>query len=162
TSIMNPVPVPSPAPPTPAEAPPPVSAPPDPAPPTSAPSLPTRSAPIPSPRAPPPSAPSVPAPSAAPAPNERRLAAELVPFVSEFERTKIRDLYMSAHDYKALALSATAMRFVTDQQSQKIADDAAVQACDQLANARRAAVNRAPVGGCELYASGNVVVTSRG
>jgi hypothetical protein len=88
-----------------------------------------------------------------------RLVPELVPFVSERDRATIRDLYMSAPDFKALALSSSHMRFVTAQPNQDIADKAALDACKALVDATRA--EDVFFHACDLYASGNVVVASR-
>ena len=94
--------------------------------------------------------------------NKRELASELVPFVSEHDRALIRDVYMPAQPYKALAVGVEYMGFVTGQPTQKMADDAAVDACAKRTNDARAATGRPAVRVCEVYASGNLVVTKRG
>jgi hypothetical protein len=86
------------------------------------------------------------------------LVPELVPFVSERSQATIRDVYVPASDYKALALSSNDMGFVTAQPDQDTAEKAAVAACQ----AERSRSGRTRSGQCELYASGNIVVSARG
>jgi hypothetical protein len=99
--------------------------------------------------------------SAPPAQNEANvLVPEMVPFISERDKATIRDIYMSAPGYKALALSSSHIGFVTAQPDKAAADTAAVAACQTLTDSRRtrsALPNR-----CDLYASGDVVVAARG
>jgi hypothetical protein len=90
------------------------------------------------------------------------LVPELVPFISERDQATIRDVYMSAPDYKALALSSGLMRFVTGQRDKETADSAAVAACQKDTDLSRARQGRARPSLCELYASGNLVVAARG
>jgi hypothetical protein len=92
-----------------------------------------------------------------PAPARVTLVPDVVPFVSTRDRGRIRDEYMAASDYKALATSLTHMAFVTGQPSQEAADRAAVEACEKLESAAR---NKSDTP-CDLYASGNVVMTRR-
>jgi adenylate cyclase len=87
---------------------------------------------------------------------------ELVPFVSQRDKILIRDVYMPAQLHKALAVGLEYIGFVSGQPTQKMADDAAVDACTKRTNAARAAAGLGPVRVCEVYASGNVVVTKRG
>jgi len=101
-------------------------------------------------------------PAATVRPSQRPLASEAVPFVSERDKALIRDIYMPAQPYKALAVGLEYMGFVSGQPSQKIADDAAVDACTKRTNTLRAASGFPPVNVCEVYAAGNVVVTKRG
>jgi hypothetical protein len=95
-------------------------------------------------------------------PAERALVPELVPFVSERDKIVIRDIFMPAQPYKSLAVGLEYMGFVSGQPSQKIADEAAVEACTKRTNTSRAAAGYPPVRVCEVYASGDVVVTKRG
>ena len=92
------------------------------------------------------------------APQPRALAPELVPFVSDRSKVTIRDVYMPAQPYKALAIGREIMGFVTGQPSQKIADEAAIEACMN----RRESAGLPSAHVCEVYASGDVVVTKRG
>ena len=85
------------------------------------------------------------------------LVADAVPFITTGEKARIRDEYMPAPGYKALATSLLHMAFVSGQPSQQAADRAAMDACTELGATSR---NKTEVG-CELYASGNVVVTRR-
>jgi hypothetical protein len=97
-----------------------------------------------------------------PAATERsQLVPELVPFISAHEQTLIRDEYVPAPGYKAVATSLVYMSFVTGQSSQKAADDAAVEACDQRNNVSRLNAGLNPTQACEVYASGEIVVTRR-
>jgi hypothetical protein len=101
-----------------------------------------------------------------PAQNEGNvLVPETVPFISERDQTTIRDVYMSAAGYKALALSSNNMGFVTAQPDKATADAAAVAACQTLTDSRLTENRRARSvrpSRCELYASGDVVVAVRG
>ena len=94
-------------------------------------------------------------PPSAPAPVP--LAPDLTPFVSTADKERIRNEYMPASDYKALALSFTHMALIVGQPSQEAADRAAIEACEKLEIASSQADKV-----CDLYASGNVVVTRRG
>jgi len=85
------------------------------------------------------------------------LVPELVPFISTHDRGRIRDEYMRARDYKALAMDLLKIAFVTGQRSQEAADRAAMEACKNLNRGAPAARDHE----CDLYASGNVVVTRR-
>jgi hypothetical protein len=91
----------------------------------------------------------------------RTLVPELVPLIRERDRDSIRDLYMSAPEYKALAVGPSRMAFVTAQPDQSTADAAAVETCKQLENARRLRAGQQADRTCDLYASGTVVVGSR-
>jgi hypothetical protein len=89
------------------------------------------------------------------------LAPEAVPFITDREQATIRDVYLSAPDHKALALGYDTMGFAVAE-----ADKAAAEAA-ALANCQRATDERTPPNGrltpirCHLYASGNLVVSSR-
>jgi hypothetical protein len=90
------------------------------------------------------------------------LVPELVPFVTERSQATIRDVYVPASDYKALALSSSQMGFVTAQADKDTAEKAAVAACQTVTDQERSRNERARPSRCELYASGNVVVSARG
>jgi hypothetical protein len=89
-----------------------------------------------------------------PAPTHAALVPDQVPFVSARDKERIRNEYVPAPDYKALALSFKHIALVSGQASQEVADRAAMEACQKL----EPASNKA----CDLYASGNVVVTPHG
>jgi hypothetical protein len=91
----------------------------------------------------------------------RVLVPELVPFVTERERMRIRDVYMPAPGYKAVAMSPATVSFVTAQPDEAIARTAALDMCQQITDRRRAQ-RRRPHVDCDLYAVGNVVVSKRG
>jgi adenylate cyclase len=82
------------------------------------------------------------------------LVADLVPFVSTSDKQRIRNEYMPAPDYKAVAISFTRMALIVGQPSQEAADRSAMEACEKL-DATSDRSDRV----CDLYASGNVVVT---
>jgi len=95
-------------------------------------------------------------PSTPSAPTRGALVPEHVPFISDHDRARIRNEYMRARDYKALAMSLVQIAFVTGQRSQEAADRAALEACRNLNHGPRPRYNA-----CDLYASGNSVVTQR-
>ena len=82
-----------------------------------------------------------------------KLEPERVPFISTEDRQRIRNDYMPAPNYKALATSLMQIALVSGQPSQEAADRAALEACQKE--------NRESDGACSLYASGDVVVTQR-
>jgi hypothetical protein len=92
--------------------------------------------------------------------DSKLLVPDLVPFISDIDRATIRDVYMPAPDYKALALGTLFDVFVTGQADQQTADAAAMSAC-QKRSAYRASQGLQSFNTCDLYASGNIVVTSR-
>jgi hypothetical protein len=89
-------------------------------------------------------------------PARATLVPDLVPFVTPQDRARIRDEYMPAHDYKAVAIDLETMAFVSGQPSQEDADRAALKKCHELRDE-----SGAPDKECEVYASGNVVVSRR-
>jgi adenylate cyclase len=84
------------------------------------------------------------------------LVPETVPFTYDRDRLTIRDLYMSAPDHKALAISFSQMGIATGQVDDETAKTAALANCKK---ANQAASSDWP---CELYAVGAVVVYSGG
>jgi hypothetical protein len=92
--------------------------------------------------------------------DSKLLVPDLVPFISDAEQASIRDVYMPAPDYKALALGVNFEVFVTGQADQQTADAAALSAC-QKRSAFRVSQGQQSFTTCDLYASGNIVVTSR-
>ncbi len=103
------------------------------------------------------SAPTSPVTPPASPPVHVALVPDQVPFVTQEDRAHIRDEYMTAPDYKALATNFTQMAFVSGQPSQEAADRAAMVACDNIKSTSGNKGDRV----CDLYASGNVVVTRR-
>ncbi len=97
------------------------------------------------------------APTPAPPPLRVQLVPEQVPFVTAQDRARIRDEYMTAADYKALAMNLLKIAFVTGQPTQEAADRAAVEVCEKQDSGSLSKGDTA----CDLYASGNVVVTRR-
>jgi adenylate cyclase len=89
------------------------------------------------------------------------LVPALVPFVIEKDKERIRNEYMSAPNYKALATSLLKMAFVSGQPSQEAADHGAMEACEKangpVGTGTEAKTDRI----CDLYASGTFVVTHR-
>jgi adenylate cyclase len=91
----------------------------------------------------------------------RMLVPELVPFISDDDRARLRDVYMGAPDYKALAIGPVNVSFVTGQPDKATAEAAALNVCQQIADRQRDRV-ALPHVDCELYAVGNEVVSNRG
>jgi adenylate cyclase len=84
------------------------------------------------------------------------LVPELVPFISDRDRSVIRTVYLSAPNHKALAISAARIGIITAQPDQEHAKTAAIDAC------QRATDEIGVKSQCELYAVGDVVVSKRG
>jgi hypothetical protein len=84
------------------------------------------------------------------------LVPETIPIIADRARVAVRDEYMTAADHKALAISSGPIGFTTGQSDDDTAKTAAVDICQQRADAlpqkRR----------CELYAVGITVVYARG
>jgi hypothetical protein len=98
-----------------------------------------------------------------PAPIEAEiLVPDMVPFISDRDQAKVRDVYLPAPDHKALALSSGYLGFVTGQPDQKTADAAAVASCQNITDEGRLRSGNTRPSRCELYASGNSVVAVRG
>jgi adenylate cyclase len=91
------------------------------------------------------------------APTRVPLVAEEVPFITAPDRARIRDQYMAATGYKALATSLVKIAFTNGQPTQEAADLAAMEMCKKVNAGTRNEADAA----CDLYASGNVVVTRR-
>jgi hypothetical protein len=89
----------------------------------------------------------------------RMLVPELVPFISDDDRARLRDVYMAAPDYKALAIGPVNVNFVTGQPNKATAEAAALNMCQQIADRQRDRVGLPRVD-CELYAAGNEVVST--
>jgi hypothetical protein len=90
------------------------------------------------------------------APTRVAIVPEQIPFITTQDRARVRAEYMTAPDYKALATSLVRMDFVTGQPTQEAADHAALEVCERSSGS---AVKTDAV--CDLYASGNIVVTRR-
>jgi class 3 adenylate cyclase len=108
------------------------------------------------------SAPSPPRPSqsASPPPSVpagEKLVPSTVPFVGERARLSLANEYLQGADYKAFALNLIGVNsFVVGQRSEDAAKGAALDQCQQRANATL--VPRQ----CELYAVGNSVIYAHG
>jgi hypothetical protein len=107
--------------------------------------------------------PAVVGPQPAPGPPVKRvdLVPEAVPFITARDKTRLRYEYLPAADYKAVATSLLYMAFVSGQPSQDAADRAAVETCEKRNGAARAEAGLPAIRMCELYASGNAVVSRR-
>jgi hypothetical protein len=95
-------------------------------------------------------------------PKGPELIPEKIPFITTGDRQRIRDEYLTAPNYKALATTMYASYFVSGLPSQEAADKAAVEACEN--NKPRSSNDtalREIERRCELFASGTVVVTQR-
>jgi hypothetical protein len=95
-----------------------------------------------------------------PGPRRVELVPETIPFLRASDRQRIRDEYLPAPNYKALAMTMFMYRFVTGKPSQEAADKAAMEACE---NNKPRSPNDSAVKEiehrCELYASGTAVVS---
>jgi hypothetical protein len=90
------------------------------------------------------------------------LVPETIPFIRTSDRERIRDEYLRAPNYKALAINTFESHFVGGLSSQEIADKAAVESCESTK--RRPSTDTALAEieyRCELFASGAIVVTQR-
>jgi hypothetical protein len=97
-----------------------------------------------------------------PGPRRVELVPETIPFIRTSDRERIRDEYLRAPNYKALAMNTFESHFVSGLPSQEIADEAAVENCESTK--RRPSTDTALAEieyRCELFASGAVVVTQR-
>ena len=81
------------------------------------------------------------------------LVPETVPFIADSERASIRNIYLSAPDHKAFAIS-TRLGFITGQKDEATAKTAALEACKR--------VSGVVANTCQLYAVGNAVVYTGG
>jgi hypothetical protein len=81
------------------------------------------------------------------------LVPELVPFISDRDRAKIRNTYLPADDHKALAISLTQIGFISGQANDAAAKVAALDNCRRATDADGRKDLR-----CDLYALGNTVV----
>jgi hypothetical protein len=85
------------------------------------------------------------------------LVPELVPYISQEEQAKIRSVYLPAPDHKALAVNFNRIFVSAAQADEKSAAAAAISVCQQITEA-----NGGDPGRCDLYATGNIVVSRRG
>jgi len=105
-----------------------------------------------------------PEPTAAsqPGPRGLELVPEAIPFIRTSDRERIRDEYLRAPNYKALAMNTFESHFVSGLPSQEIADKAAVENCESTKRRPSTDTALAEVEyRCDLFASGAVVVTQR-
>jgi hypothetical protein len=97
-----------------------------------------------------------------PAPRGVELVPETIPFIRTSDRERIRDEYLRAPNYKALAMNTFESHFVSGLPSQEIADKAAVENCESTKRRPTTETALAEVEyRCDLFASGAVVVTQR-
>ena len=95
----------------------------------------------------------------APAPVGRRLRSwcrRWCPSSRIATEKRFGSVYLSAPDHKALAMSSGRMGFTTAQRDEETAKTAAIAACQRATEEARLRSR------CELYAVGNMVVSSRG
>ena len=90
------------------------------------------------------------------APARVALVPEQIPFITTQDRSRVRNEYMSAPDYKAIATNLVRIDFVTGQPTQEAANRAALEVCEKFSTS----VSKSDAE-CDLYASGNTVVTRR-
>lgn len=100
--------------------------------------------------------------SSQPGPRGIELVPETIPFIRTSDRERIRDEYLRAPNYKALAMNTFESHFVSGLPSQEIADKAAVENCESTKRRPSTDTALAEVEyRCDLFASGAVVVTQR-
>jgi adenylate cyclase len=116
---------------------------------------------------PPPALPATPAPvleraatpplaPPSPAAQGEKLVLDTIPFVSERMRATLANEYVPAADHKALAISTGPIGFVTSQQSDEVAKNAAFDLCQKRAETFQ------PPRKCEIYAVGDTVTYLHG
>jgi class 3 adenylate cyclase len=92
-----------------------------------------------------------------PIPAGQKLVPGAVPFVGERVRLSLANEYLAGTDHKAFALNLNGVSsFVVGQQSEDAAKGAALDQCQQRANATQSPRR------CELYAVGNSVIYPHG
>jgi hypothetical protein len=97
-----------------------------------------------------------------PSPRGVELVPETIPFIRTSERERIRNEYLRAPNYKALAMNTFESHFVSGLPSQEIADKAAVENCESTKRRPSTGTALAEVEyRCDLFASGSVVVMQR-
>jgi hypothetical protein len=95
-------------------------------------------------------------------PRKVELVPETIPFIRTSDRERIRDEYLRAPNYKALAINMFESHFVSGLPSQEIADKAAVETCESTKRRPTTDTALAEVEyRCDLFASGAVAVTQR-
>lgn len=91
-----------------------------------------------------------------------QLVPETIPFIRAIDRQRVRDEYLPAPNYKALAMTMFDIYFVSGLPSQEAADKAAVDACENLKRRPSADSGLSEIEyRCDLFASGAAVVTQR-
>ncbi len=97
-----------------------------------------------------------------PGPQGVGLVPETIPFIRTVDRERIRDEYLRAPNYKAVAMNTFESHFVSGLPSQEIADKAAVENCESKKRRPSTVTTLAEIEyRCDLFASGAVVVTQR-
>jgi len=91
-----------------------------------------------------------------------QLVPETIPFIKAIDRQRVRDEYLPAPNYKALAMTMFEIYFVSGLPSQEAADKAAMEACENLKRRPSADSGLSEIEyRCDLFASGTTVVTQR-
>jgi adenylate cyclase len=91
-----------------------------------------------------------------PAAQGEKLVLDTIPFVSERMRATLANEYVPAADHKALAISTGPIGFVTSQQNDEVAKNAALDLCQKRAETFQ------PPRKCEIYAVGDTVAYLHG
>jgi DNA-binding winged helix-turn-helix (wHTH) protein len=89
------------------------------------------------------------------------MVPENVPFISDRDQAAIREVYLSASDHKALALGYETMGFAVGEPDKATAEAAAVANCQKTTDEKKPPNGRETPIRCQLYASGDFVVSSR-
>jgi hypothetical protein len=91
-----------------------------------------------------------------------QLVPETIPFIRAIDRQRVRDEYLPAPNYKALAMTMFEIYFVSGLPSQEAADKAAMDACENLKRRPSADSGLSEIEyRCDLFASGATVVAQR-
>jgi len=97
-----------------------------------------------------------------PGPRVVELVPETIPFIKTSDRQRIRDEYLPAPNYKALAMNMFEVFFASGLPSQEMADRAAVENCEIGKRRRQIETALTQIEHhCDLFASGTVVVSQR-
>jgi class 3 adenylate cyclase len=103
-----------------------------------------------------PKPPAAPSPAPPPIPPGEKLVTETVPFVADRTRLALTNEYAPGADYKAFAINPVGVNaYVTGQQNEEAAKNAALEQCQKRADALQ-------LRKCEIYAVGNTVVYPHG
>jgi adenylate cyclase len=93
-------------------------------------------------------------------PPRQALVPETVPFISDRDRARVREVYVPAPDRKALAISAVAIGLNTGQPNDELAKQSALDMCQRISDSAAARNNAGTPSQCEIFAVGDIVVSA--